>query len=161
MAAGGIGDHLGQGGLPGSGRPVEDQGRDLVRLDEPAEQQAFKGIQKYRLLPRLLLVGLLFLMCASCGGLLAPKFPSELQGRWNNNSLTYYTEWYGFSGSTMEWYNSYYSVDKTYDLKDIDTKAKHFTVTRGSSSYGWIYSVSGSTLTLQGDGGGKVWTLQH
>ena len=83
------------------------------------------------------------------------SFPSELQGRWYNRSLTYYTEWFEFSGKTMTYYSSYYGESYDYELKSLDTKAQSFTLDDESV---YLYGLSGSTLTLTADTG-MVWHL--
>lgn len=93
-------------------------------------------------------------MLSSCALFL--RFPTELQGRWYDRSLIYYTEYFEFSGNTMYYYSSYYGETYDYELTSLDKNAKSFTVDDDST---YTYDVTGSTLTLTADTG-MVWHLE-
>jgi hypothetical protein len=108
---------------------------------------------------RSCLLVLLCLLAMTCSIFLS--FPSELEGKWYNYSLQYYTEWFSFSGNTMEYYSSFYGETYSYTLTSMDKNKTEFSVkSSGGSNSTYTYSISGGTLTLTADTG-MVWNLKH
>jgi hypothetical protein len=142
-----------------------------IEEDRLVEENVMKkpAKSKVSLIARFSVLFLLCLLAITCSLPSSPSlsFPAEFEGRWYNRSLTYYTEWFNFSGSTMQYFSSYYDNTYSFTLTSMDSNRKEFSVTDGSINTDgskntsiYTYSIDGGNLILTADTG-MIWGLNR